>query len=252
MNSQSGATWLGFPVDDAFTFVNVAYLVCLIAAAAASVALWQVSTASQKDKDDQIVAYQKQADLQIAEAKNGAAKANARASALELEAEQARLATVRLQAANLELERAVSPRLLEQQKSAVPLQPFANMPFRVLSNGELEPRQTAGQIRFLLAVQSHWADHLAFNLDHPGRFDGVVVHEVNGLAGSNVQAAVQALILALNQSGIVARNGFPISGDVPGVLVEVGPKPLPRSMQDDVGQGQSAWGNFLEEASPNP
>ena len=146
---------------------------------------------------------------------------------------------------NLELEKAVSPRVLEQMTTAKALSQFAGVPFVVISPADFEPKRTAGQIRWVLD-QAKWVRFTEpLNLAQFPFFDGVSVHVMGGVIKPNdaAQTAAQALISVLNDNGIVAAEGFnpmspaeqrkmPLSPNSPNVVVvEVGPKPLPESLQ---------------------
>src|SRR5437867_2851350 len=60
-----------------------------------------------------------------------------------------------LRAKNLEFEKAVSPRILEQNLTAQKLKPFSDISVIVVSPSDFEPKRTAGQIRYMLA-QAGW------------------------------------------------------------------------------------------------
>jgi hypothetical protein len=162
---------------------------------------------------------------------------------------------------NLELEKAVSPRVLEQTTTAKVLSQFAGVPFVVISPADFEPRRTAGQIRWVLD-KAKWVRFTEpLNLAQFPFFDGVSVHVMGGVIKPDdaAETAAQALILALNDNGIVAAEGFPpISPDEQRkrppspnspsvVVVEVGPKPLPESLQmGPPSNGGNTWGNIAE------
>jgi hypothetical protein len=112
---------------------------------------------------------------------------------------------------NLELEKAVSPRVLEQTTTAKALSQFAGVPFVVISPADFEPKRTAGQIRWVLN-QAKWVRFTEpLNLAQFPFFDGVSVHVMGGVIrpGDAAQTAAQALISVLNDNGIVAAEGFP-------------------------------------------
>jgi len=170
---------------------------------------------------------------------------------------------------NLELERAVSPRVLEQSLTAAALSRFAGVQFVVISPQDFEPKRTAGQIRYVLQ-QAKWAGFTE-PLRMPFPFvDGVVVHVMGRISKKNDPAAeaANALISVLNENGIQSRVGYPTPffdehgkpippipspTERPNVLiVEVGPKPLPTSLQlspDKIpadAKGNKSWGNMAE------
>jgi hypothetical protein len=189
---------------------------------------------------------------------------------LQLEAAKANKEAESLRAANLELENAVSPRVLEQSKTAETLSKFAGVPFVVLSPSDFEPKRTAGQIRFVL-LQAKWARFTEpLNLPPFPFFDGVSVHVMGIISKPDdpAKAAAVALVLVLNENGITAKEGVPLFRfDAQGhpispqiqpslnspnvVVVEVGPKPLPESLKINPpfssNRGvNSQWGNIAE------
>lgn len=171
-----------------------------------------------------------------------AAKATERAAEANLKAEN-------LHRQNLELEKAVSPRILEQNLTAQQLRPFSDVAYLVISPPDFEPKRTAGQIRFML-WQAGWS-RLAGTIEFPAAFfDGVIVHATVGAISRRPGEAADALIAVLNNNGIVAKRG-PSLREL-GILVEVGPKPLPPSLQlkpegipSDESGGRT-YGNILE------
>lgn len=151
---------------------------------------------------------------------------------------------------NLDMEAAVSPRIIEQNLTAEALKKWAGVPFVVINPSDFEPKRTAGQIRFIVE-QAKWT-RFTEPLPHPFNFpDGVAVHVMGNVAELNDPAnvAAAALIALLNENSIQARQGYPLfflneDGKpifpVPGaperpnvIIVEVGPKPLPPSMRLD-------------------
>jgi hypothetical protein len=160
--------------------------------------------------------------------------------------------TEKLAQANIAMEEAVSPRVVEQALTAEKLKPFAYVSVAVISPSDFEPRRAAGQIRFMLNVAG-WK-----RIEEPkGKtfafFSGVVVHATAGVESARGLAAANALISVLNDNKIEARLGYPVQELGPSaILVEVGPKPLPSSLQSDPAdvpadaRGNKVWGNILE------
>jgi hypothetical protein len=171
---------------------------------------------------------------------------------------------------NLELEKAVSPRVLERTTTAKALSQFAGVPFVVISPADFEPKRTAGQIRFVLD-QAKWVRFTEpLNLAQFPFFDGVSVHAMGIISKPNdlANTAAQALVSVLNDHGIVATQAFPpmwldeqgrpippkmpLSSNPPNVvIVEVGPKPLPESLKmrppsKSDAAGNKTWGNIAE------
>ncbi len=197
-----------------------------------------------KAKDEHLVIDLKEKDLKISEA-------NERASNADKIAADAKLETEKLRDKNISLEMAVSPRILEQGLTGESLKPFANAEISVISLPDFEPRRTAGQIRFMLRSVAGWKK-FSGSLSHPmAFFDGVVIHV--GMS-EYARTVAEALVSVLNNNGIVARRGYPVLelGDN-GVLVVVGPKPLPKELQlkpENVPsdkRGNRVWGNIMEE-----
>lgn len=155
-----------------------------------------------------------------------------------------------LRAKNIDLEVAVSPRILEQALTAEKLKPYAGINFKVISPPDYEPKRTAGQIRFMLSSAGWIRFTSPLSHNYPF-FDGVVVH-TNG--SQHIREAADVLISVFNDNGIKARTGFPIFDLAPeGILIIVGGKPLPESMElkpENIPankNGVKSWGNILEE-----
>ncbi|MGB6176294.1 MAG: hypothetical protein WBF43_08135 [Methylocella sp.] len=190
--------------------------------------------------------------------------ANTRVHELEKESQE-------LRAKNLLFEAAISPRILEQGLTAEELSRFAGLPFVVVSPSDFEPKRTAGQIRFML-LQANWTRFVE-PPRHPFAFpDGVTVHVMGRISKQDDPArdAATALVSILNDNGIQSTVGYPMfflddHGNpimpvpVPSptersnvLVVEVGPKPLPTSLQlkpSDIpanARGVKIWGNIAE------
>jgi hypothetical protein len=167
--------------------------------------------------------------------------------------------TEELRKKNLAFEAAISPRHLEQMQTAEALSRFAGLPFVVVSPSDFEPKRTAGYIRFML-LQANWTQFTE-PLTHPfAFFDGVTVHVMGRISKQDDPGrdAAMALVSILNDNGIQSTVGYPITpGKMPSTMerssvlvVEVGPKPLPTSLQPsdipaDAG-GVKMWGNIAE------
>jgi|SRR5580704_11078636 hypothetical protein len=187
--------------------------------------------------------------------------ANTRVHELEKESQE-------LRAKNLLFEAAISPRILEQAITAGALSRFAGLPFVVVSPSDFEPKRTAGQIRFML-LQANWT-RFTEPLRHPFTFfDGVTVHVMGRISRQvdPAEDAATALVSILNDNGIQSKTGYPMfflddrGMPVPMasltersnvLVVEVGPKPLPTSLQlkpSDIpanAEGVRIWGNIAE------
>src|SRR6266404_4597147 len=172
----------------------------------------------QRISDEKVAA----ADAMAEAARTEAAKASDGAAAANLKAES-------LRKQNLELERALSPRILEQNLTAQQLASFSDVAFLVISPSDFEPRRTAGQIRFMLA-QAGWKRFTDAYTADGVFFDGVIVHAIVGAISPRPGEAADALVVVLNDNGIVAKRGYPIRElGSSAILVVVGPKPLPIS-----------------------
>ncbi len=194
-------------------------------------------------KDKQLALDLKDKDLKIEEAKEKASKADGLAV-------KAKLETEKLREKNISLEMAVSPRILEQHLTGEALKSFAGVEVAVISLPDFEPRRTAGQIRWMLLSEAKWKRYSG-SLPHIAFFDGVVVHT---FINQQTREAAEALVSVLKNNGIEARTGYPIRElGKNGILVVVGPKPLPKELQlkpEDVPSdehGNRIWGNILEE-----
>lgn len=172
-----------------------------------------------------------------------------------------------LRGQNLELEKAVSPRRIKQLAAAEILSRFAGVPFVVISPSDFEPKRTAGYIQFVL-LQAKWVQFTEqLNMSQFSFFDGIIVHIMGNVANSDdpAQRAAATLVSVLKDNEIVAREGFPLlrvdeqgkplmpkfplSLDPPNVIVvEVGPKPLPQSLETapPTGKGLELWDNTAE------
>jgi hypothetical protein len=185
---------------------------------------------------------QKNADERIAEWTNKTEEANAVAAKANLKAEK-------LHKQNLDLQTAINPRRLEQALTSQRLKPFADVSFIVVSINDQEPRETAGQIRWML-LEADWKKYtgpLNLRLQFP---DGVTVRSWLPPEGERGSDAQEALVSILKENGIKADTGAPVKELGPNVvLVIVGPKPLPKSLDTTPSnlptndRGFQEWGN---------
>lgn len=167
---------------------------------------------------------------------------------------------------NLDMEWAISPRILEQGLTSAALKPFAGTAVIIVSRTDFEPKRTAGQIRAMLSMAGWVKSANSIGPQQYPFFDGVVVH----VLGDRTKAgpAADALVGILNANKITAITGYPTlkmsdnghpdiqsTRDRSGpsvIIVEVGPKPLPDSMKlkpEDVpgdALGNKVWGNIEE------
>jgi hypothetical protein len=149
---------------------------------------------------------------------------------------------------NLELEEAVSPRSLEQAVTSHALKQFADVSFLVVSPKDFEPDRTAGQIRWMLE-EARWQKYLGPDILYKPFNDGVLVRSWFAPEGERAEAAGYALIEILNKNGIEATKGAPIKELGPNVVyVEVGSKPLPKSLQKNPDDPASPEG-FVERGN---
>jgi hypothetical protein len=175
-----------------------------------------------------------------------------------------------LRSTNVEMEKALSPRVFDQGAFGASVRQFSDMAFAVISPSEMEPRRTAGQIRWALnyAGWKRYTDPIGRLFGFP---DGIVVHPGSNLhalppisdlenrlnalqreseLSKRREAAAIALVAALVENKVSARVGYPVEGDM--VLVEVGLKPVPGEFQVKTGslppgpRATQIWGNILE------
>jgi hypothetical protein len=173
---------------------------------------------------------------------------------------------------NLDLEDAISPRFLDQGAFMDAVRQYAGTPVEAISPSEIEPRRTAGYIRWAL-THAGWtravissSEHLVFPPGiwvHPG--GSVLLRDLPPLTNlsERIQAlekardrieylrrTSEALVEALNANHLKASIGWPVSGD--GILIEAGLKPLSDRMQVRMGQlapgprARQIWGNIEE------
>jgi hypothetical protein len=139
----------------------------------------------------------------------------------ETEIGQQKKETEELRAKNLELEKAVSPRILEQGLTSHKLKRFADVEVLVVSPSDFEPKRTAGQIRAMLNMAGWKRFSGTLNQRYPF-FDGVVIHRAVGPGSARASEAANALFEVLKEAGIEARTGYPIQAlGLSALLVEV-------------------------------
>jgi hypothetical protein len=149
------------------------------------------------------------------------------------ELEQKNLATAsqleKERALRVEMEMAVSPRIMEQRQSAKELEPFRGTSVTIESLAESEPWRTAGQIAWILDT-ARWnvLSGMRRYLDATEFFDGVTVETNVGALPPNdrsIQAA-NALVAVLTKNNIKAHRR-PHERQLPPntLIVRVGLKP---------------------------
>jgi hypothetical protein len=185
---------------------------------------------------------QKNADERIAEWTNKTEEAKAVAATANLKAEE-------LHKQNLDLQTAINPRRLEQALTSQRLKPFADVSFIVESINDQEPRETAGQIRWML-LEAGWKKYMGPVNLRLQFLDGVTVRSWLPPEGERGSDAKEALVSILNENGIKADTGAPVKELGPNVvLVIVGSKPLPKSLDTTPSnlptndRGFQEWGN---------
>lgn len=225
---------------------NVVLIISLIVGVLATFVIVRTSST----KEEFLKRDLSEATTEAAKATEGVALAHERTAQAEVRIAEAQRETEKLREKNIALERAVSPRILEQHLTGESLKSFANAEVAVISLSDFEPRRTAGQIRFMLRSEAGWKN-FSGALPSTVFFDGVVIH--CGTGTQFIRTAAEALVLVLKNNGIDARTGYPVHqlGDN-GILVVVGPKPLPFELQlkpENVSSdkhGNRVWGNILE------
>ena len=221
--------------------------------------LAQTQTKLLKAKDDQLFGDLKEKDVKIAEAEKRASTADERASEANKHAQELTRKTEELKQHNLEtesslekehvgrleMETAISPRIMEQKQSAKELEGFHNMSVVIESLAESEPWRTAGQIAFTLDL-AKWnvIPGMKRFLDAPF-FDGVtVVTNVGAIPKEDHSSeAADALIGVLTKNNIKSHR-MPTSESLPinTIKIQVGLKPAEYFSRE---RKDSMYGNML-------
>ena len=232
----------------ALTVGFVSGIATIIATSFSAYILDRVSSEVQRNADERIAEWTNKTE----EANAVAAKANAVAAKANLDAKKAILRAKVLHKQNLDLQTAINPRRLEQALTSQRLRPFADVSFIVISINDQEPRETAGQIRWML-LEADWKKYLGPVNLHLQFLDGVTVRSWLPPEGARESDAADALVSILNENGIKADTGAPVKELGPNVvLVIVGTKPLPMSLDTTPSnlptndRGLQEWGNVAE------
>jgi hypothetical protein len=204
------------------------------ATVASSFILWKVAGVAQSDLETKTRDHDKELGTQ-------------RSTADKLKKE-----TEELRAKNLAFEKALVPRNVEQNLAAQALKEFKGLSDLVLSSNDPEARRTAGQIRWLLrqAGWSRFSGTIADPFASPEMFRTGV--EVRPGMSMVAQAAAARLVAVLKDSDVDAKVGAPNGAGNSIILVQVGLKPLPPSLQVDASKmpadarGNKMWGNTEE------
>jgi hypothetical protein len=164
---------------------------------------------------------------------------------------------------------ALLPRLLEQRLTAAALSKFKDTPFVVVSAPDSESKSAAGQIRFMLDL-AKWTRskdrlpqfdfrrqgvfiHLVFNsLESAQRTDEAAKALKDVLLHNKIDAELAYPVHRLDERGAeILPTMLPAVGPPCALVIEVGPKPLPKSLQ--VGpvipadlRSNEMWGNVAE------
>lgn len=158
------------------------------------------------------------------------AKAGERAAEATESAAIANKSTEKLRRQNLLLKQALSPRVLDQYRAAQELRPFAGVKFLVVAPADSEPRLAAQQIHFVL-LEAGWIEY-PNEINQPFAFhDGISVHTTSGANNKRGHEATNVLVSLLTKNGFEAHQSYPLGIEPNLVVVEVGPKPLPRGLQ---------------------
>jgi hypothetical protein len=134
---------------------------------------------------------------------------------------------------NLELEDAVSPRVLEQFQSSNKLKSFSGTRYMLISPADTESRRTAGQVRVIME-QAGWVLYDGEWPPSPTFFaDGIMIRTALPLPGSGENPnphlfdAERLLADVLTEAGAEARPGVTLKGVPAGIIrIEVGLKPI--------------------------
>jgi hypothetical protein len=188
------------------SMVSGANFVALLFGVIAVIALYVSAT----DADRRIAEAQARGD----EARTEAAKANEHAAGLEKEAGQ-------LRRDNLELEKALRPRLLEQLHSADALKPFAGLQVFIVAVPDFEARRLTGQMAVMFQMAG-WTPKIVPPANADDIRDGVEVQyititlpdisvgdmDAHRAHNDRWQAAAHAIVEQLDKNGIGARSSF--------------------------------------------
>ena len=141
------------------------------------------------------------------------------------------LEIAKLTNANLELESAVAPRLINQSKMSSDLSGFQGINYEIIVVPDFESRRTAGQLRFVLDFAKWKFISQSITDIDTGLlfFDGITIEENIGPLAQNDNGprAAEQLAQALNFQKILART-FPSRETLPinTVVIRVGLKPI--------------------------
>jgi hypothetical protein len=193
-----------------------------------------------------------QLEKEAEQLRSEAAMANANIAKANENAERAHYETELLRKSNLELEKAIAPRMLEQGASAKALEPFSGMEAYIVSLSDFEARRLAKQINFMLD-RAHWKSTLLIE-DDDRIMPGVELRCISGKKVSDdrqrmidinprAKDAIYVLADKLKQNGIDART-LAISPMMPisiiwdekfpqnAIVIRVGLKPISESFID--------------------
>lgn len=137
----------------------------------------------------------------------------------------------KLEIEKLQLEQALSPRLIDQSKLSSEIKTQADIHFDLITLPEFETRRTTGQIKVALEMAGwNFNKQIIANVDDGlMMFDGVIVEINVGVieTGDNSKKAADLLVAALIAQGIQART-HPSRTPIPPntIRVKVGMKPI--------------------------
>jgi len=226
----------GIPINTLLAWANSVYLISVAVAAISSVAIYQLSSISSAEKDRELDRYKTEAKTQISSAQTDSAlahksseKAKADAAIADAKAEDARLKQQELKNDNvkletnlekeklsrLELEKAISPRYIEQDEFAENMRAFKGTKVKILSIADSEAWYLAGQIAFALNYAGWEILYTKKTLDETYFHNGVNVligdmPQFGTPNSSNRKEAFQALINQFNANNIFVQSRIPM------------------------------------------
>lgn len=214
------------------TFTGIVIVLALVAfllqfvASRKSVLLIAAQSKYSQAKDQQAAVDSQNKDVEIGTTKASAAKANDHAAQLELRSEQ-------LHKENIELEKALSGRIFNNQDDAArQLAKFGPVDVLIEYLPDWECRRTAGQVAFVLSEAKWNITGFVANPNDSVFFDGVgVAVNASGPVPEPIRRASDAgyaLVAELNKTDITATTrAMGLSFRLGLVVVRIGLKPNP-------------------------
>lgn len=272
----------GYSLDSILEWTNAFYIFSLAITLALSFALWRVSAKSGQIKDETLAKYKQDAQIQISNANataalanDNAAIANKRAAELEVKAAETQLLaedaradaakahekTEELRKKNLtleskveeerrsrmELEQAVSPRIMEQYKSSGALKTLTGVTAIISSIPDLESQKMARQLATTLSMAG-WKYQFAPYDPKEVYSDGVVIEKnVGAIPKEDIAPKAAELLLSQLKINKIESRTMPATDLPPNtIVVKIGFKPN-TFFSDKMNQGENirVHGNII-------